>query len=530
MNKEQIAYQKTGYFSKLIGDYLDGKKELTPFYKCEFKIESFEKMINERAQLPIDRVVLTNSLKSQYKGVEINGAVQNNIENLQKENCFTVTTGHQLNLFTGPLYFIYKIVSTINLAKELKSKYPNNDFVPVYWMATEDHDFEEVNHFNLFKKKYELAKTQSGAVGKMKLDGVDDLLTELKEDLGDRNGVEDVLHLFSKYYSHDKTYTEAIRGIVNHLFGKYSLVIVDGDDAGLKRLMVKEFEEELLTQKNHSVINSTTEKLVELGYKGQVNPREINLFYLKDQLRERIVLEGNVYKALNTNIQFSKEQLIEELNNFPERFSPNAPLRPMYQEKILPNLAYIGGGGELAYWFQLKEMFDANNISFPVLVLRNSVLMIDKGSAKKLQKLEIPVTDIFKNTDALIKAYLKKGSNIILDLKKEEQLVVDVFEDIVQKAGAVDQSLQPFVKAELQKSVKSLKNIEGRLMKGEKKKEEVAVNQIKNIKDKLFPSGSLQERHENILSLLLFHGETIIDELTKEIQPLDEKFTIIQLL
>ena len=527
MNKVQISYQETGYFSQLIGDYLDGKEELAPFYNQKFSIESFEKIIEQRAQLPIDRLVLAESLFQQYEGVELGNTTKANIENLKKDNCYTVTTGHQLNLFTGPLYFIYKIVSTVNLAKELKATYPNNDFVPVFWMATEDHDFEEINHFNLLKKKYELKKTQTGAVGKMKLEGVEDLFTELKEELGDRNGVEDVLNLFSKFYSSDKTYTEAIRGFVNHLFGKHGLVIIDGDDTQLKKLMIKEFEEELLTRKNHELINSTTEKLVELGYKAQVTPREINLFYLKDAIRERIVVEGESYKVLNTTIEFSKASIIDELNNFPERFSPNAPLRPMYQEKILPNLAYIGGGGELAYWFQLRDMFDANHISFPILVLRNSVLLVDKGSSKKLQKLEIPVTDLFHDTDALIKGYLKKGSDVTLDLKREEQLIVDVFEGIVQKAGTIDQSLQPFVKAELQKSIKSLKNIEGRLIKGEKKKEEVAVNQIKNIKEKLFPNNSLQERHDNIVSFFVFYGENIVEELINELNPFDQKFIIL---
>jgi len=527
MKKIEISYQQTGYFSKLITDYLEESATLKPFYNQACDIASFKKIIEERAELPIDREVLVTSLTQQYNGVEVSEATKNNIQKLNNNNCFTITTGHQLNLFTGPLYFIYKIISTINLAKELKTKYPDNDFVPIFWMATEDHDFEEVNNFNLFNKKYELTKTQQGAVGKMKLEGIEDLLTELREELGDRNGVKEVLNLFSKFYSSDKTYTEAIRGIVNHLFGKYGLVIIDGDDVQLKKLMVKEFEEELLSQKNYQLINQTTEGLVKRGYKGQVNPREINLFYLKEQIRERIVLEENLYQVLNTDIEFSKEQLMEELKNFPERFSPNAPLRPMYQEKILPNLAYIGGGGELAYWFQLRDMFAANHISFPILVLRNSVLLVDKGNNKRLEKLGISIEELFTETELLIKNYLKKGATVVLDLKKEEQLVAAAFEEVAKKAGAIDPSLAPFVKAELQKSIKSLKNIEGRLIKEEKKKEAVAVNQIRNIKEKLFPNGSLQERHDNIISLLLFNGEGIIDELIEQLQPLDKKFVVL---
>ena len=526
MNKIEIPYQKTGFFSKLITDFLEENTALKPFYNQYCDIASFAKIIEERKQKAINRTLLVETLAQQYENIDVSELTKNNIQNLNNDNCFTVTTGHQLNLFTGPLYFIYKIVTTINLAKELKIKYPENEFVPVYWMATEDHDFEEVNHFNFFKMRYELAKTQNGAVGRMKLEGVEELLSELKDDLGGRGNAEEIITLFSKYYISSNTYAEAIRGIVNHLFTKYGLVIIDGDDKDLKSLFIDELKSELLERENHTLINQTSQELKELGFKAQVTPREINLFYLEEGLRERIVFEEEKYIVLNTSIQFSEDELVAELENYPERFSPNAPMRCMYQEKILPNLAYIGGGGELSYWLQLKEMFGANNISFPTLVLRNSVLFIDKGSDKRISKLDLLPTDLFKETEALIKEYLKTGASIILELKAEEKSIESIFEDVVQKAGEVDASLQPMIKAELKKSLKSLKNIEGRLIKAEKQKEEVSVNQIKSLKEKLFPNGSLQERHDNLISLLLFYKEDVIEELVNHLNSLDKQFVI----
>jgi len=527
MIKTKLSYQQTGYFSKLMAGYLEEQEALKPFYKHTCNVDSFAVLIEERKQKTINRKVLVEAISEQYKHVEVSKLTLENIQRLKNDNCFTVTTGHQLNLFTGPLYFIYKIVSAINLAKTLKENYPATDFVPIYWMATEDHDFEEVNHFKLFKKKYELSKAQDGAVGRMKLEGVDELLKELKDNLGDRSGVEDILSLFSKYYKTENTYTQAIKGIVNELFGKYGLVIVDGDDDRLKELFVDEFENELLNQKNHQIINKTSEQLKELGFKPQVTPREINVFYLKEGSRDRIVLDDGEYSVLNTEIKFSETEILDELNTHPERFSPNAPMRCMYQEKILPNLAYIGGGGELAYWLQLKAMFDANNISYPILVLRNSVLFIDKGADKRISKLGITATDLFQPTDSLIKDYLKKGASIILELKEEEKQVEAVFEDVIKKAGSIDVSLQPMIKAELQKTLKSFKNIENRLIKAEKKKEEVAINQIENVKEKLFPNNSLQERQDNLISLLLFYGVDVIDELVKHLHPLDKEFVIL---
>ena len=527
MKKIEIPYKETGYFSKLITAYLDEHEALKPFYNNSVDIVSFEKVIEQRAQLPVERTILSEVLSQQYDNIQISESTQLNIHQLKNGNCFTVTTGHQLNLFTGPVYFIYKIVSAINLARALKIQYPSKDFVPVYWMATEDHDIEEVNHFNLFNKRYELVKTQSGAVGRMRLDGIEELLSELKTDIGDRNGAEELINLFTKYYNSSNTYDKAIKGIVNHLFGKYGLVIVDGDDGQLKSLMQEEFKSELLEKKNQLLISVTSESLSELGYKPQFNPREINLFYLKEDLRERIVFEDNKYKVLNTSVEFSETEILEELDYHPDRFSPNAAMRCLYQEKVLPNLAYIGGGGELAYWLQLKEMFKASNISFPTLVLRNSVLVVDGGSSKRLNKLGLTATDLFKDVDVLIKEYIKKTSEITLELREEEDRLEAVFNEIADKAKSIDPSMEPMVKAEFQKSIKALKNIEGRLIKAEKKKGEVAVGQITNLKEKLFPKGSLQERHDNMISLLLFYGEDVVEELLNQLNPLDKQFIIL---
>lgn len=528
MTKTKIPYQETGYFSKLMSDYLEEKEGLKPFYNEFPNLDSFKKTIERRQKHSVDREVLVEVLNQQNVGFEISKYTQQNIQKLNKNNCYTVTTGHQLNIFTGPLYFIYKIVSTINLAKELKDQYPENDFVPVYWMATEDHDFEEINHFNLFKKKYQLSNSKNGAVGKLKLEGIEDLLSELKADIGDGSGTVEIIALFSKFYKSSNTYAKAIKGVINELFGKYGIVIINGDDTALKGLFVKEFKNELINRANHQSINSSSNKLKELGFKPQLTPREINIFYLKKGLRERIVFEEGKYQVLNTEIEFSEIEIIQELENYPERFSPNASMRCMYQENILPNLAYIGGGGELAYWFQLKEMFDANDISYPILVLRNSALFIDKGSSKKLSKLNLEVSDLFKKTEILIKEHLKNGSDIVLELHKEEKVIETIFNDIVDKASVIDASLSPMIKSELQKSLKSIKNIEGRLIKAEKKKEEVSVTKIQNLKDKLFPNNSLQERHDNFISLLLFYGEDVIEELIENLNPLEMKFTILK--
>lgn len=527
MNKIKIPYQQTDYFSNLMLDYISGNENLKPFYNHFHSIEGYKNQLEEKQFSDESRKVLYDSLNKQYQELSVVDSVKQNIERLKEQNTYTVTTGHQLNLFTGPLYFIYKIISTINLAKQLKNNFPDKNFVPVFWMATEDHDFEEINHFNLFGKKHIINSLQTGAVGRMKLDGIEAVFTDIQETLNGRNGLEEIIQKLKKYYNSKNTFTQAVRELVNELFGKHGLVIIDGDDKELKRTFQSYIKSELLNQTNFKSINVSSEKLEALGFKKQVNPREINLFYLKNNLRERIVYEDGNFKVLNTEIEFSEEEILKELENYPENFSPNAVMRPLYQEVILPNLAYIGGGGELAYWLQLKEMFANNGVTYPILVLRNSALLLDGGTSKKINKLGLTTEQLFLKEDDLIKTYLKEGAEIILDLKAEERGVELVFEDVIKKAGKIDQTLQPMIKAELQKSLKSLQNIEARLIKAEKQKEEVAINQIKGIKDKLFPNGSLQERKDNFLYAYLLIGDSFIEQLIEQLNPFEQEFLVL---
>lgn len=529
MNKKTIPYSKTTFFSSLINDYLANEEKLHPFINHNCSLDAFADAIAERKQTSVDRELLVKQLQHQYKDLPVSAATQSNIALLKSDNCFTITTGHQLNLYTGPLYFLYKIISAINLANTLKTTYPENDFVPIYWMATEDHDFEEINHFNLFDKKISIQKKEgeNGAVGKLTLASAPEVAQQLEELLENRNGGDEIVALFKQFYKSENNFTIATKALINHLFGEYGLVIIDGDDAELKKIMIPYFEQELVEQKNHQLIDKSTHKLTDLGYKSQVTPREINLFYLDKNLRERIIFEDEQYKVLNTNLSFTKEQILSELNNHPEKFSPNVVMRPLYQEVILPNLAYIGGGGELAYWFQLKAMFNANKVFFPTLILRNSVLIIDAGSSKKMQKLGLEVPQLFEDTEELIKEYVIQHADINLELAQQKEQLVKLYEPIENKAVQLDKTLQAVVNAELQKAINGINHIEARLLKAEKQREEVAVNQIRGIKDKLFPNGGLQERHDNMSSLLLFYGMDIIPTLMQHLHPLDKELVVL---
>lgn len=527
MPSDCISYQNSGYFSKLMIDYLDEKENLKSLYNRFPSIENFKFQIEEKQQnFPFEnRGILTEQLQNQYQNFNISEATQQNIFALQNEKTFTITTGHQLNLFTGPIYFIYKIVSVIKLCKQLKEHYPNYNFVPIYWMATEDHDFEEINHFKFQGKKISWNRKSTGPVGRLSTNGLVEVFTEFSNLLNKSENADFLRNLFTKAYLEHQNLTDATRFLVNELFKDQGLIIIDGDDKKLKQLFVPYVKKELLEQNSFTEINETSAILQD--YKIQVTPREINLFYIDDDLRERIVFEETKYKILNTRIEFSETEILQELENYPEKFSPNVVLRPLYQEVILPNLCYIGGGGELAYWLELQSNFKANNIPFPMLLLRNSGLAVIEKQLKKVDKLELSWADLFKKQSELINLKTKEFSNFTIDFSNQKEFLKNQFSAMYKIAEQTDISFKKAVSAQEKKQLKGLENLEKRLLKAEKKKYTEKLNRIISIQNELFPNQSLQERQLNFSEVVMEKNFTPFkNELLDSFEPLAQQFTI----
>jgi bacillithiol biosynthesis cysteine-adding enzyme BshC len=529
MSVYNISFAATGYFSKLICDYLDRKPELAQFYGnfpdvTGFKNQIESKKISFRAE---SRQLLNDALKQQYENTSVSEQTAKNIDSLLDENTFTVTTGHQLNIFTGPLYFLYKIVTAINLADKLRKEFPKQNFVPVYWMATEDHDFEEIQYFNVNNTKISWNRESSGAVGRLKTDGFDAVFKEFSALLGTSSNADELRKLFKKAYLENDNLAAATRYLVNELFGEYGLVIIDGDDMKLKKSLAPFVKEELFQNTSFTHV-SETDKGLESHAKIQVNPREINLFYLKDAIRERIIFEKNQFIVNNTDIVFSENEILKEVEEYPERFSPNVILRPLYQEIILPNLAYIGGGGELAYWFQLKNYFNSVNIPFPILVLRNSVLLATKKQVSKMNKLNISIPEIFKKQESLIADAVKEISEVKIDFSEQKEYLQQQFVDLKELAKKTDGSFMGAVNAQEKKQLKGLDNLEKRLLNAQKRKLSDVVDRIRKVQNELFPNQSLQERNQNFSEYYEVLGADLIPMLLKNTDALKFEFTIIE--
>ena len=529
-NKQEVTFKDTGYFSKIICDYLEEKEGLQEFYKHFPNLSGFKKQIELRSGKNdlLDRKTLVQSLQEQYKNIPASSRSKENIDYLLNENTFTITTGHQLNLFTGPLYFLYKIISTINLTTQLKKEFPENNFVPVYWMATEDHDFEEIQYFNFQGKKIKWNKEAAGAVGRLSTEGLDRVFKDFSQKLGTSKNAVDIKALFKRSYLEHTNLADATRFLANELFGAYGLVIMDGDNKDLKKGFIPYIKEELLKQTSHKEVSDTVKKLGQ-DYKIQVNPREINLFYLDDNLRERIIFEEGGYKVNNTNLTFTTDSLLKEVEEYPEKFSPNVLLRPLYQEVILPNLCYIGGGGELAYWFELKKYFDVVDVPFPILLLRNSAVLCTPKQVKKMKRLNISKEDIFAKQNELINRKIKDISDISIDFTEQRSKLEKMFFHLEILSNKTDASFLGAVKAQEKKQINGVNKLEKRLLKAQKRKMKEVVDRITTLQDQIFPNGSLQERNTNFSEFYLSYGESLIPILFKALQPLELKFDLIEI-
>jgi len=509
--------------------YATQNPALRPFYQYNPTLDAFKQTIDDKSGNAIDREILVDALRKQYQGLEIHPSVKLNIELLASPNTFVIVTAHQPSLFTGPLFYWYKIFTAINLAEELRMTYPDYSFVPVLVNGAEDHDFDEINHANLFGKTLRWEHDAvGGSCGDMSTATLAPVLAQLKEVLGESENGSFIYQQIESAYTGHELYADATIDLVNRLFGKYGLVALNMNIPAFKRLFIPIMREELFQQSSQALISVAQEALTAAGFSGQAHARDINLFYLQPNRRDRIVRDGDFFNVLNTDLRFTPAEMEAELEAHPEKFSPNVVLRPLFQELILPNLAYVGGGGEIAYWLERKSQFAHFGINFPVLMRRNSLLWIDKATSGRMEKLSLRVQDLFIDTEFLIKQYVALNSEGELSLQSEMAQLKTLFEQVRLKALSVDPTLEKAVLAEAVKQEKVLEQLEGRLVRAEKQKHETGINQIRSLKEKLFPGNGLQERTDNFLNFYMKYGEGFGEALKEVVDPFVEGFVVVR--
>ena len=522
-----IPFSSTQLFSKLINDYVEGKGTAIDFVQYAPNVEGYQAAIEGRKLHPIDRGLLVEVLTAQYANMDPKAAVQQHIELLKRDETFVVTTAHQPNLFSGPLYFFYKIIHAIQLAASLKKQFPQYNFVPVYYMGSEDADLDEVGAFNLDATRYQWSTKQTGAIGRMV---VDDALLKLIQQLEGYWSVlpqgKTALAILKEAYQKGKSINEATLSFVHAFFGPKGLLVLQPDDAKLKAAFIPVMEKELLTQFSHDAIQPAIAALSK-AYHVQTEGRTLNLFYLKDQTRARIEKQGDQYIVVDTDIRFSQSEILTELHQYPERFSPNVILRGVYQETILPGVVFVGGGGELAYWMELKNVFQQVGVHYPLLQLRNSFLLINQKQATQWSSMQFGDQDFFKPMLDLEVAYVKKHASEALHLSDQMESLTNLYTVIKNEVVKVDPTLGAHAENLAHQAKAKIAELEKKMVRAERRKQAVAIQRIHRIKKELFPQDNLQERVENFSKWVGQYDQSWIETIMEHSTGLESKFRII---
>jgi len=521
----KISFHDIESIPQLIKDFLN--HDIEGFEKSTFSLDNFKKQIHlkQNSFKSDQRNILSSTFDRQLSGLTLSSKQIENIENLRDPNTFTITTGHQLNLFSGPVFFVYKILQTIKTCSYLKDNFPDFNFVPVYWMASEDHDFAEINHFKTENNYYEINEKSGGAVGRIKINDTF-FISEFEKEFKDSIFGTELILMLKEAYKPGNTLTQAIQILVNRLFSDFGLLIIDGDSKELKNQIKDTFRDELLNFSLHKTSQEKVNLLTKKYGKVQVNPREINLFYLSET-RDRIDFDGLNYNIIDKNIQFTEEEILNELENSPEKFSPNALMRPVYQETVLPNLAYIGGNAEIMYWLELKDYFTKINIPFPILIPRNSMLFLKEKTLNKIEKLDLKIEDFFQNFTTITNGKVLDNNEILKLLDEKENILLNQFSELKTIAETTEKSFGNMVKAEEVRQLKSFKRLKKRLLHAEKIKQNELLERLENIFLDVHPSKTWQERVYNFSVFFADYGYSWLETCLEEMEIRESKLIIL---
>lgn len=514
-----INSQEVPFYPSLINDYISGELKRKSIINWDYSESQILENAKNRNFSSSERSILVKALRSQYESVGLSDEEESSLKLLELDTTLTITTGHQLNLLGGSQFFYTKILDVIRLAEKLTSNSTFN-FVPVFWMATEDHDYEEISSVNLFGKKISCEGANEGPVGRIPSEYFNEFLEEVETVLGDNDKFAEIKKLISDSFTNSSTLAEITRNFVKALFGSKGLLIIDGDDVLLKKMVSDSFINEANNNTSFHSVNSQIEKMS--GYKIQVSPREVNLFYIEDKVRDRIINSEDGFTTVNGLRSWTKSEFEFFIKDSPEYISPNVLLRPLYQEKVLPNVAYMGGAGEISYWLELAPMFKAFNVQFPLPIVRTSYFVMPEKQQNWLSNQGIEFADLFGNTDQLINNLIKKIGSEEISLETEKAELSLFYKSLLSKGKTISPDLEKVILGEEKRALSSLLNVEKRFSNAEKKKHEQTITKLKNIISKAFPGGSPMERVDSFIPSIvnedftfptaddLFKGEIIV--------------------
>jgi bacillithiol synthase len=449
------------------------------------------------------RSQISSILRRQYQQFHPESKAIKQIQLLAQDNTFTVICAHQPCLFGGPAFWAYKILSVLKICKQLSLKYPEYNFIPVYFSGNEDHDFEEINHVHIFNHRLEWNEQSGMSVGSLPVNGLYPVINEMNR-IFERN--ESALQFFSnqkQFLDSCQYYADYFRFFVDSLFGEKGLLYFNPNDPEAKELFAPIIKEELLHEFVFTQTRSACGIIEEMNLPLQVNPRDLNLFYHHSTGRRRIQKLDGKYNLVDTNVYWNESQIINLLEKESFNFSPNVLMRPMYQELLFPNIAFVGGGGEIAYWLQLRDCFNHVSLPYPLLFRRLSAFHFDQNLLAKISKTAFSAKDFLRPYHQLEKEFISIHSQSIVSIDDPLNCIQDQLQKINLSSKSLDDPTQKSIEAEIQKILKSLDQITSRRNKVIKQKYDQDLITLQKIKSVLYPENSIQERIQSFLPMYL---------------------------
>lgn len=490
-------------------DYLYEYNNVSNFYRYDFRNkENYLKIFKSISEKPRESAAhISSILNEQYSYIDSSDLTKNNIKLLSDNKTMAIVTGQQLGILGGPLYTFYKIITAIKLSRYLSERYDDYNFVPVFWLEGDDHDFNEIRSIKLPDDSNKIQNISYGeaideedvkqSVGLLKFDeSINEFINNLSKHLRETEFTKNLIEQIRYFYKPGKSFKDSFFELVHTLFDKYGLVIFNPLDDKVKQLLKPVFKKEIIDFREH------TEKLVFVSatlediYHAQVKVKPVNLFLRVENGRYSIEPTDDGFKLKRKRKSFTQDELLEILENEPQRFSPNVLLRPICQDYLLPTSFYVGGPSEVSYFAQILPLYEFYNLTPPVIYPRSSATLVEKNIGSILDKHTIDVVDIFIDTENVKRKILKAISENSIDevFNNITNQIELSFDQLKEKLFDLDKTVADSSNRYRDKILNSITELKSKAEKAHQKKHEVTLRQIDRAADNLFPNNNLQER------------------------------------
>lgn len=514
-------------------DYLYEFENVADFYANDFRnresyLKTFKNVTESRESLSSDVAEIINR---QYVNLNPSNLTKQNLKKLSDKKTLTILTGQQLGIIGGPLYTFYKIITAIKLSRFLSERYDDYNFVPVFWLEADDHDFNEVRSVKIINEdnsiltvgyKEEIEEDDlKQSVGLIKFDGsINDFFDNLAISLKETEFKSKLLEELKNFYKVGRTFKDAFKDLLFNYFDDYGLIIFDPQDSEVKTLLKPIFKKEITDFRNHTEqlvhVSATLEEL----YHAQVKVKPVNLFLRVDEGRYSIEPVENEYRLRRKRKSFTQEQLLELLENEPDKFSPNVLLRPICQDYLFPTAFYIAGPSEIAYFAQIKPLYDIYNITQPMIYPRSSATILENSISNSLEKYSLTINDIFFDINAVKKRIINSIEESSVDeiFSGIENQIEVTFDQLKEKLLDVDKTIADSSNRYRDKILGNINELKSKAEKAQQKKYEVTLRQIDRAAIHLFPNSNLQEREINFVFYANKYGEEFLKKIFDELQ------------